>query len=103
MKQLLTYAGLIMMSMVLIMGCQSMTGKTAGTTVDDALITSSVNAKLAGDSMASMARIDVDTERGEVLLSGIVESSEARERAENLARQVEGVTHVTNNLQVELN
>jgi len=90
------------MSMMVMMGCQSMTGKTAGTTVDDAMITSSVNAKLAHDSMASLARIDVDTERSVVMLSGIVETSEARDRAEELAMQVEGVASVTNNLQVEL-
>ncbi|GJL61991.1 MAG: hypothetical protein NPIRA04_06450 [Nitrospirales bacterium] len=101
MKHVLTYSSIILMSMMVMMGCQSMTGKTAGTTVDDGMITSSVNAKLAQDSMSSLARIDVDTERGVVMLSGIVEDSEAKHRAEQIAMQVEGVKSVTNNLQVQ--
>ncbi|GJL48795.1 BON domain-containing protein [Candidatus Nitrospira salsa] len=101
MKHVLTYASIIMISMMVMMGCQSMTGKTAGTTVDDAMITSSVSAKLAGDSMSSIARIDVDTERGVVMLSGIVEDAETKDRAEQLAMQVNGVKSVTNNLQVQ--
>lgn len=82
-------------------GCQAMTGRTAGETVDDATITSTVKAKLAGDKLASLTRVDVDTTRGVVSLNGVVQSPEHRARIEELTRQVNGVKGVNNNLQIQ--
>jgi hyperosmotically inducible protein len=82
-------------------GCQSTTGKTAGRTVDDATITASVQGKLTADKIANFSRIDVDTERGVVTLNGVVQSMDDKARAADLARQVEGVTKVNNNLQIQ--
>jgi hyperosmotically inducible periplasmic protein len=82
-------------------GCQAMTGKTAGRNVDDATLTSSVKTKLASDKLSSLTRVDVDTNNGIVSLNGVVESSEQRARAQELASQVSGVNRVVNNLQVQ--
>jgi hyperosmotically inducible periplasmic protein len=81
--------------------CESMTGKTAGQTVDDATITASVQGKLTGDKASNYTRIDVDTERGVVTLNGVVQTPEEKARAEYLARKVDGVTKVNNNLQIQ--
>jgi osmotically-inducible protein OsmY len=81
-------------------GCQAMTGRTAGQNVDDANLTASVKANLVADKAANLTRIDVDTNSGVVYLNGTVESPEHKARAEQLARQVQGVKKVVNNLQV---
>ena len=78
-----------------------MTGETAGQYVDDSTITASVKAKLVGDKVANLTRVDVDTTNQVVSLNGIVESSDQKQRAEQLAKQVSGVKRVQNNLQVQ--
>ena len=82
-------------------GCESMTGKTMGQNVSDASISTAVQSKLTGDRVSNFARVDVDTERGVVQLSGVVPSSDQKSRAEALARQVDGVRRVNNNLQIQ--
>jgi hyperosmotically inducible protein len=83
--------------------CQSTTGKTAGQTMTDSKITASVQSKLTADRVSNFTRVDVDTERGVVNLSGVVPSTEQKRRAEELTRQVNGVTRINNNLQVQSN
>ena len=82
-------------------GCQSTTGKTAGQTMSDASISTAVQTKLTSDRLSNFPRIDVDTERGVVNLSGVVETEAQRARAERLAHQVNGVVRVNNNLQIQ--
>jgi hyperosmotically inducible periplasmic protein len=84
-----------------VVGCQSVTGKSVGTSVDDATITASVKAKLVGDRASNLTRVDVDTNNGTVYLNGTVDSAEQKSRAEQLARQAAGVKSVVNNLQVQ--
>lgn len=81
--------------------CQSTTGKTMGQTVSDASISTAVQTKLTGDRVSNFTRVDVDTERGIVQLSGVVPSWEHKSRAEELAKQVNGVRQVNNNLQIQ--
>jgi hypothetical protein len=82
-------------------GCQSTTGKTAGQTMKDASISTAVQTKLTSDRLSNFSRIDVDTERGVVNLSGVVETEAQRAQAERLAHQVDGVVRVNNNLQIQ--
>ncbi|RPH85695.1 MAG: BON domain-containing protein [Candidatus Rokuibacteriota bacterium] len=81
--------------------CQSMTGRSTGTNIDDAGITASVKSKLVADKAANLTRVDVDTNNGTVYLNGTVESPEQKSRAEQLAWQATGVRSVVNNLQVQ--
>jgi hyperosmotically inducible protein len=81
-------------------GCQSLTGKSAGTNVDDTAITASVKAKLVADKPTNLTRVDVDTTNGTVYLNGSVDSPGQKARAEQLAWQANGVKSVVNNLQV---
>jgi hyperosmotically inducible protein len=82
-------------------GCASMTGKSAGENVDDASITASVKSKLAAEKVATLTKVDVDTNKGTVYLTGNVENAAVKARATDLARQVAGVRAVVNNLQVQ--
>ena len=72
-----------------------------GNAVEDAAITAAVNAKLAGDSQLSALRIDVDTVGGRVALKGTAPNAAAKDRATQLARGVDGVADVDNQLTVQ--
>jgi DNA-binding response OmpR family regulator len=85
---------------VALSGCQAMTGRTAGQNVDDARISTAVQATLTSDKASNFTRIDVDTTNGVVYLNGTVQSTEQKARAEQLAGRVDGVKKVVNNLQV---
>jgi len=89
-----------MMFFLTLVGCQAMTGKTAGQNVDDAALTASVKSTLVADKAANLTRIDVDTNNGVVSLNGIVDSAQQKARAEELARRVNGVRGINNNLQI---
>ena len=90
--------GIALLSVV---GCQSSTGKTAGQSIDDATITADVQSKLSSDRISNFTRVDVDTERGVVTLNGVVKSADQKVRVAELARQVNGVRTVNNNLQIQ--
>jgi hyperosmotically inducible protein len=94
-------SSILLAGFLLIGGCTAITGETAGEYVDDSTITASVKAKLAGDKIGSLTRIDVDTTNRVVSLNGIVQSPDERKRAEQLASQVSGVRSVKNNLQIQ--
>jgi len=95
-----TVATLLVLAMAFT-ACQSMTGKSAGRTIDDATITASVKSKLVAEKAANLTRVDVDTNNGTVYLNGTVDSPEQKTRAEQLAWQASGVKSVVNNLQVQ--
>jgi osmotically-inducible protein OsmY len=85
----------------LLSGCQALTGETLGEHIDDSTITSTVKTRLAAEQGTTLTRIQVDTDRGVVQLSGVVENAAERARAEQIARGVGGVKGVRNNLQVK--
>src|SRR5215208_1164381 len=70
--------------------------KTVGDKVDDATITAAVKAKLAADGDINPFNIDVDTNDAVVTLQGRVAKAEARSKAEEHARNTEGVRRVIN-------
>ena len=76
-------------------------GAAMSASVDDAAITSSVSAGLARDPDLSAAKIDVDTKGGVVSLKGPAPSAAAKARAEEIAKGVQGVTSVNNQLDVK--
>jgi hyperosmotically inducible periplasmic protein len=95
-------AGLAVLAVVMLLAaCQSTTGRTLGENIDDAGITTTVKAKLAAEKIATLTRIDVDTNQGVVALNGTVQSESMKVRAEQIARQVKGVRDVINNLRVQ--
>jgi hyperosmotically inducible periplasmic protein len=73
---------------------------TAGQVVDDGLITTQVKAKLVEDPTTKAYQINVESQKGVVQLAGFVDSNEAKTRAGELARGVNGVTSVRNDLEI---
>ena len=76
-------------------------GKTVGETIDDATITTRVKTSLLNDPDVGGLRIDVDTFKGVVTLSGRVKTKEEEAKAIALAKRVGGVTDVKSTLQVQ--
>jgi osmotically-inducible protein OsmY len=101
MSRALKTVGVVLVTVMLAAACQSMTGKSAGTNIDDASVTASVKSKLVADQASNLTRVNVDTNNGTVYLNGTVESPEQKARAEQLAWQAKGVKSVVNNLQVQ--
>ena len=85
----------------LMSSCQAMTGETMGQNIDDTTITTTVKTKLAAEKGITLTRVQVDTNRGVVQLTGVVDSASDRSKAEQIARGVGGVKSVVNNLQVK--
>jgi osmotically-inducible protein OsmY len=86
---------------LMLSGCQAVTGQTLGENIDDTTITTTVKAKLAAEKGSTLTRVGVDTNRGVVQLSGVVKSDADRALAERVARGVGGVKSVVNNLQIQ--
>jgi hyperosmotically inducible protein len=81
-------------------GCAG-AGEKTGQFVDDATITSKVKTAFATDKTVSAMQVNVDTNGGNVRLSGFVDSEAEKRRAEEIARSVSGVRSVTNALTVQ--
>lgn len=84
------------------LGCAS-TPKREGTGeyVDDSVITTKVKAAIFNESSLKVLQINVETFKGEVQLSGFVDSSQSVRRAGEVARSVQGVKSVKNDLIVK--
>lgn len=80
-------------------------GKSVGGAIDDATITTRVKTALLNDpdvgGMRGGLRIDVDTFKGVVTLSGAVRSAAERDKAMAIARKINGVVDVKSTLQIE--
>src|ERR1044071_6403548 len=77
------------------------TQKTAGEQIDDSVITAKVKAALVDNDSTKARQIDVETFRGTVQLNGFVDSADAKAAATRVARSVNGVQKVDNNLSVQ--
>jgi osmotically-inducible protein OsmY len=75
-------------------------GKSVGETIDDATITAQVKTALLNDKEVAGLRIDVDTFKGVVTLSGAVKTAAERDKAMAIARKVDGVSDVKSTLQI---
>jgi len=77
------------------------TRESTGEYVDDSVITTKVKSQLAGDDFLKSFEISVETYKGIVQLSGFVDSQKAIDKAGEIARGVNGVKSVKNNLNVK--
>jgi hyperosmotically inducible protein len=73
----------------------------AGEYVDDSVITTKVKSQLAADDFLKSFQISVETYKGIVQLSGFVGSQMAVNKAGEIARGVQGVKSVKNDLIVK--
>jgi osmotically-inducible protein OsmY len=81
-------------------GAAEQTAANAGRVIDDSMITAKVKSALVADPTTKAHQIEVATFEGTVQLSGFVENDDAKDRAGQLARDIEGVKNVKNSLQV---
>ncbi|WP_188707640.1 BON domain-containing protein [Polaromonas eurypsychrophila] len=79
----------------------SQASTTMGEKIDDAIITTSVNASFAKDADLSAIKINVDTKDGVVTLNGPAPTAVAKDKATVLAKQVKGVASVNNQLVIK--
>ena len=77
------------------------TQESTGEYVDDSVITTKVKALLAKDDFLKSFQISVETYRGVVQLSGFVNSQQTVNKAGEIARSVQGVKSVKNDLIVK--
>jgi osmotically-inducible protein OsmY len=84
------------------LGCASTrTQRGTGEYVDDSVITTKVKAAIFEEPTLKTMQIEVKTFKGEVQLSGFVDSAQSVTKAGEVARSVKGVTKVNNDLIVK--
>lgn len=74
--------------------------RTAEQAIDDATITASIKTKLLADERTKGFDVNVDTMKGVVTLRGGADSQAAKQAAQELAGEVEGVVLIRNELVV---
>jgi osmotically-inducible protein OsmY len=72
--------------------------RSAGRVVDDKKITADIKAGLRSEPTYKFTDVDVKTFDGVVQLSGFVNSPDQKQRAAQIAQQMQGVTQVQNNI-----
>jgi hyperosmotically inducible periplasmic protein len=87
---------------VLNTGCAGdRTHRSTGTYVDDKSVEAKVKSALLGDPDVKGLAVNVEVNNGRVQLSGFVDSLAQKNRAAELARTVQGVQYVKNDLVVK--
>jgi hyperosmotically inducible protein len=88
-------AGWALLVIGLLLSCAATPEKrSTGEVIDDATITTKVKANLLADPMVSSFAISVETSRGVVSLTGIVNSAGERAQAVRVAQETGGVRRV---------
>ena len=95
-----TLVAALMLSSVV--GCSSTaTQESTGQYVDDSAITAGVKAAIVNAPTLKVSEINVETFKGTVQLSGFVSSAENIATASSVARSVNGVKSVKNDLRLK--
>ena len=97
-------AGTLMVALMLgtVVGCASTaTHESTGQYVDDSAITAGVKAAIVNAPTLKVSEINVETFKGTVQLSGFVSSAENIATASTVARSVNGVKSVKNDLRLK--
>ena len=82
-------------------GCAVTRGQeTVGAYVDDAAITTAIKARFVENKDVDASSISVETMKGTVKLSGFAKNMTEKSTAEALARKINGVTMVKNEITV---
>ena len=82
-------------------GCAVTRGQeSVGAYIDDTAITTAVKARFVENKLVDAASISVETLKGTVLLAGFAKNVDEKTTAEALARKVNGVRSVKNEITV---
>ena len=93
-----TFAAIALLSAA---GCAVTRGQeTVGAYIDDATITTQIKSRMIENKNVDAASIKVETLNGTVMLSGFAKNTTERATAETIARDVNGVKSVRNEIAV---
>lgn len=104
MRKAISCATLVLFVIVVVtmLGCAgSRTQKSAGDVIDDGVIGAKVKTALLADEEVSGLQVEVETFKGIVQLSGFVDTAAQANKAEQIARGVQGVKEVQNKLSIK--
>ena len=88
-------------ALITLPGCAVVRGQeTVGAYVDDATITTQVKAKMIDNKQVDAGAIKVETLNGTVMLSGFAKNETERATAEGIAKNVNGVKSVKNQIAI---
>lgn len=94
-------AAAVAATMLTATGCAVSRGQqTVGAYVDDSVITANVKARMLDDERVAGTSISVETLNGTVMLSGFAKSEAEKAAAESIAKGVNGVKVVKNEITV---
>ena len=94
-------AALAALTLVIASGCAvTRSQESAGAYVDDAAITTAVKSAYVGNKDVDASSIGVETLNGTVMLSGFAKNATEKSTAESVARKVNGVKSVKNQIAV---
>ncbi len=95
---LATMIGATLLVSVPVYAGENMDERSASVVAADAAITAKVKAALLADARTEGFDINVDTQNGHVMLHGGADNGDAKQAASEIARAVEGVSNVDNQL-----
>lgn len=105
MKNTILPVGIILSLVIatpMLSGCAATEDRpSTGQYIDDRAITAKVKAELLEDPVTDGLSINVDTFKGEVSLNGFVGSAEEKRHAGDIAKSINGVRTVNNNLEMK--
>lgn len=88
-------------ALITLPGCAVVRGQeTVGAYVDDATITTQVKARMIDNKDVDAGAIKVETLNGTVMLSGFAKNATERATAESIARNINGVKQVKNEIAI---
>ena len=94
------HISLRVLAVITVLAIATSCAKSVGATFDDASITTRVKTVFVNDPAVGIQKIDVDTFKGVVTLTGKVESKETEQKAIELARKIKGVVDVHSKLTI---
>lgn len=96
------YLALLAVTVFLGVGCAGdKYNRSTGEVFDDTAISSKVKAEMLADPDVKGLAVKVNVNKGNVQLSGFVDTPAQKERAGNIAKNVKGVQYVKNDLIVK--
>ncbi len=95
-------AALTALALLSASGCAVTRGQqTVGAYIDDATITTTIKARFVDSKAVDASSISIETLNGTVMLSGFAKSASERDTAERIARGVNGVKAVKNQIVIQ--
>ncbi len=101
MRKIVAIMLILFFGSILFSGCASMKGESTGEYIDDATITTKVNAIIVEDPNAHYLKIEVTTTQGDVVLQGFVINRDTEAELVTKIKKIRGVKSVKSLLRIE--